>query len=44
VLPEWPIEGDLVIPAEQMPESAKKGMGERAIDVERLRKANGLEP
>lgn len=44
LLTEWPIKGDLVVPAEQAPESMKKGMGERARDVERLRKANGLEP
>lgn len=35
---------DLIVPAEKMPESIKKGMGERAREVERLRKANGLEP
>ena len=44
LLPEWPIKGDLVVPAEQMPESVKRGMGEKAREVEQLRRANGLEP
>ena len=44
LLTEWPLEGDLVAPAEQMPESVKRGMGEQANIVEQLRRANGLPP
>ena len=44
LLTDWPINGDLVVPAEQMPESIKKGMGEQARVKEDLRKANGLPP
>ena len=28
LLPEWPVEGDLVIPLDQAPEDLKEGMGE----------------
>ena len=40
---EWPIEGDLVIPTEQVPESMKKGMGQAARDRAAARKAHGLD-
>ena len=28
LLPEWPVEGDLVVPIEQAPEDLQEGMGE----------------
>jgi hypothetical protein len=34
----------LVIPTEQLPETMKAKMGERAEDVDQMRKANGLPP
>ena len=42
LLTEWPIEGDLVIRAEDIPDSMKRGMGEAARDRAKLRKAHGL--
>ena len=39
---EWPIKGDLVISAKDIPEAMKAGMGEAARDRAKLRKANGL--
>ena len=42
LMTEWPITGDLVIPAEQVPESMKKGMGEAARDRAKAREAHGL--
>lgn len=44
LLQDWPIPGDLVVPAESLPEALKAKMGDKARDVERLRKANGLDP
>jgi ribonuclease Z len=29
LLEEWPVEGDLVVPVEQLPESLRKSMGDR---------------
>ena len=42
LMTEWPVEGDLVIPAEEIPESMKKGMGQAARDRANARKASGL--
>ena len=42
LLTEWPIESDLVIPTEQVPDSMKQGMGEAARDRAAARAAHGL--
>ncbi len=42
LLTEWPIEGDLRIPAKDIPDAMKEGMGEAARDKAKLRKAHGL--
>jgi hypothetical protein len=42
LMTEWPVDGDLVIPTEQVPDSMKKGMGEAARDRAAAGKAHGL--
>ncbi|WP_299589193.1 guanitoxin biosynthesis MBL fold metallo-hydrolase GntH [uncultured Microbulbifer sp.] len=43
LLTEWPVDSDLVLPTEEVPESMRKGMGQAEEDRARLRKAHGLE-
>jgi hypothetical protein len=40
---EWPLDSDLVMKADDVPESMKKGMGEAARDRAAARKASGLQ-
>ncbi|MCQ1061112.1 hypothetical protein NHN17_24025 [Photobacterium sp. ZSDE20] len=35
---------DLIVPTEALPESMKKGMGEKQRMVDEMREAHGLEP
>ena len=48
LLPRWPVEGDLVIPTEALPEKLKQSMGEahrkKAANLEALRQAGDGEP
>ena len=43
LLTEWPIDGDLVMPAEKIPELMKKGMDQAARDKAKAHKAHGLD-
>ena len=43
LLTEWPVEGDFVMPATDVPTAMKDGMGEAARDKAKLRKAHGLD-
>ena len=42
LMTEWPLDSDLVMPAKDIPDSMKKGMGEAARDRAKAREAHGL--
>ncbi|WP_394150110.1 guanitoxin biosynthesis MBL fold metallo-hydrolase GntH [Vibrio maritimus] len=44
LLKEWPLDRDLIVPTEVLPESMKRGMGEKQRMVDEMREAHGLEP
>jgi ribonuclease Z len=43
LLTAWPIDGDLVMPAEKIPELMKKGMDQAARDRAKAYKVHGLD-
>lgn len=44
LMKHWPIDSDLVIPAEQLPETMRQGMGEAQRDKDAARQQHGLKP
>jgi hypothetical protein len=43
LMQEWPVDRDVVIPAEQVPDSMKKGMNTKQEYMDRMRAQHGLE-
>ncbi|NRB25789.1 hypothetical protein, partial [Shewanella sp.] len=43
LLTEWPADRDIVLPAEQLPDSLRKGMNTKQEYVDRMREHHGLD-